>query len=84
MLMIWKLYAINMEQNPCRVAELVKKFLSFYGIRRFIIVITRTLDVTWVLSQHGMALLWVGDGRDGLQIWRVTANVLNKWPRTAH
>jgi len=34
-----------------------------------------------------MALTWVVDGGDGLQIWRMSANMLNKplqlggWPR---
>jgi len=26
---------------------------------------------------------WVADGGDGLQIWRVTADMLNKQPQTA-
>jgi hypothetical protein len=33
--------------------------------------------------QHGMARFQVSDGRDGLQIWRVTENILNKQSRTA-
>jgi hypothetical protein len=31
---------------------------------------------------HGMARPRVADGRDGLQHWRLTANILNKQPRT--
>jgi hypothetical protein len=32
---------------------------------------------------HGMARPQVADGGDGLQIWRVAANILNKQSRTA-
>jgi hypothetical protein len=31
---------------------------------------------------HGMARPRVADGRDGLQLWRLAANILNKQPRT--
>jgi hypothetical protein len=34
-------------------------------------------------SHPGMADTRVTDGGDGVQIWRVAANVLNKQPRTA-
>jgi hypothetical protein len=33
--------------------------------------------------QHGIARPRVADGGDGLQIWRVAANMLNKQSRTA-
>jgi hypothetical protein len=36
----------------------------------------------WVPCHHGMARPEVADG-DGLQIWRVAANILNKPSRTA-
>jgi hypothetical protein len=39
--------------------------------------------VRWVPCHHGMARPQVADGEDGLQIWRVVANVLNKQSRTA-
>jgi hypothetical protein len=35
------------------------------------------------LCHHGMARTPDEDGGDGLQIWRVAANILNKYPRTA-
>jgi hypothetical protein len=31
-----------------------------------------------IRNQHGMARPRVADGGDGLQIWRVAANILNK------
>jgi hypothetical protein len=40
-------------------------------------------DVRWVPCHHGMARLQVADGGNGLQIWRVAANILNKQSRTA-
>jgi hypothetical protein len=39
--------------------------------------------VKWVPCHHGMARPQVADGGDGLQIWRVSANILNKQSRTA-
>jgi hypothetical protein len=39
--------------------------------------------VKWVPCHHGMARPQVADGGDGLQIWRVAANILNKQARTA-
>jgi hypothetical protein len=37
--------------------------------------------VKWVPCQHGMERPQVADGRDGLQVWRVAANILNKQSR---
>jgi hypothetical protein len=39
--------------------------------------------VKWDPSYHNMARSQVADGGDGLQIWRVAANILNKQSRTA-
>jgi hypothetical protein len=39
--------------------------------------------VRWVPCYHGTARPQVADGKDGLQIWRVAANTLNKQSRTA-
>jgi hypothetical protein len=39
--------------------------------------------VKCVPCQHGMARPQVADGGEGLQIWRVVANILNKQSRTA-
>jgi hypothetical protein len=39
--------------------------------------------VRWVPCHHGMARPQVADGGNGLQIWRVAANILNKQSRTA-
>jgi hypothetical protein len=41
------------------------------------------LHVKWVPCHHGMAHPQVADGGDGLQIWRVAVNILNKLLRTA-
>jgi hypothetical protein len=40
------------------------------------------LHVKWVLYHHGMARPQVAIGGDGLQVWRVAANILNKQLRT--
>jgi hypothetical protein len=37
----------------------------------------------WVPCDHGMVRPRVADGGDGLKIWRVAANILNKQSRTA-
>jgi hypothetical protein len=39
--------------------------------------------VRWVPYHHGMARPQVAEGEDGLQIWRVAANILNKQSRAA-
>jgi hypothetical protein len=41
------------------------------------------LHVKWVHYHHGMARPRVADRGDGLQIWKVAANMLNKQSRTA-
>jgi hypothetical protein len=43
----------------------------------------RYLQVKWVLCYHGMARPQVADRADGLRMWRVAANILNKRSRTA-
>jgi hypothetical protein len=42
-----------------------------------------TIHVRWVPCHHGMARSQVADGGDGLEIWRIAANILNKQSRTA-
>jgi hypothetical protein len=42
-----------------------------------------TNHVKWVPCHHGMARPQVADGGEGLQIWRVAVNILNKQSRTA-
>jgi hypothetical protein len=39
--------------------------------------------VKWVPCHHGMARPQVAEGGDGLQIWRVAADILNKQSRRA-
>jgi hypothetical protein len=39
--------------------------------------------VKWVPFHQGMARPEIADRGDGLQTWRVTANILNKQLRTA-
>jgi hypothetical protein len=39
--------------------------------------------VKWVSCHHGTERPQVADGVDGLQIWTVAANILNKQSRTA-
>jgi hypothetical protein len=39
--------------------------------------------VRWVPFHHGMARPQVADAGDGLQIWRVAANIVNKRSRRA-
>jgi hypothetical protein len=42
-----------------------------------------TNSVKWIHCHHGMARPRMADRGDGLQIWRVAANVLKKQSRTA-
>jgi hypothetical protein len=39
--------------------------------------------VKWVHCHHGMARPRVADRGDGLHIWRIAANIVNKQSRTA-
>jgi hypothetical protein len=52
----------------------------------FLIKFVTRADIEAMLGgspcQHGMARPRVADGRDGLQHWRLAANILNKQPRT--
>jgi hypothetical protein len=43
-----------------------------------ILLVNNIAHVTWVLCHHGSARPQVADGGDGLQKWRVVANILNK------
>jgi hypothetical protein len=51
----------------------------------FLFCIFRTFfhRVKWVHCHHSMARPRVADRGDGLQIWRVAANIFNKQSRTA-
>jgi hypothetical protein len=51
--------------------------LSFWNMLCFI------SHVKWVPCHHSMVRPQVVDGGDGLQIWRLAANILNKQSRTA-
>jgi hypothetical protein len=50
---------------------------------RLLVQIKVYSHVKWVPCHHGMARPQVADGREGLQIWRVAVNILNKQSRTA-
>jgi hypothetical protein len=53
------------------------------SVRHLTILVDIANLVRWVPCHHGMARPQVADGEKGLQIWRVSANILNKQPRTA-
>jgi hypothetical protein len=56
-----------------------------YLLFRFLynIAIIHIIHVRWVPCHHGMARPQFVDGRDGLQVWRVTAHILSKQSWTA-
>jgi hypothetical protein len=41
------------------------------------------IHVRWAPCHQGMVHTQVADGGDGIQLWRVTVNTLNKKPPTA-
>jgi hypothetical protein len=53
-----------------------------YGPSRPVTGIAFPYHVKWAPCHHGKARPQVADEGDGLQIWRVTANILNKQSRT--
>jgi hypothetical protein len=57
----------------------VRYELYLYILFVFLMVL---IHVRWVSCHHGMARPQAADGGDGLQIWRVAANILNKQSRT--
>jgi hypothetical protein len=50
--------------------------------QNYSIVTVTEFHVTWFLCHHGMERPQVADGEDGLQKWRVAANILNKQSRS--
>jgi hypothetical protein len=52
-------------------AQLVKNILYFMEPERPL------THVRWVPHKHGMARAQVADEKDGLQTWRVAANIFN-------
>jgi hypothetical protein len=63
------------------VSKSVIYLLSTYSFNWLNLIIS--IQVKWVPRHHGMARPQVADGGDGLQIWRLAANILNKQSRTA-
>jgi hypothetical protein len=53
------------------------------GICRYMWIVWMMDQVRWVPCYYGMARPLVANGGDGLQIWRVAANILNKQSRSA-
>jgi hypothetical protein len=45
--------------------------------------ITSMIHVKWIPCHHSMARPQVADRGDGLQVWTVASNILNKQSRTA-
>jgi hypothetical protein len=56
---------------------------SPFDFGRFFSFLILYTHVRWVPCHHGMARPQVADGGDGLQFWRLAANILNKQSRTA-
>jgi hypothetical protein len=55
----------------------------FYLFNDFSELLRMEVRVKWVHRHYGMARPRVADRGDGLQVWRVAANILNKQSRTA-
>lgn len=60
--------------------ELINKFTTFYETLRFITMLIKS-HVKWIHYQHGMAHPKYVD-RGGLQICKVSVNLLNKQSQT--
>jgi hypothetical protein len=59
----------NVDDDPATLQFFVRYFIRFH--------------VKGVHCHHGIARPRVADGKDGLQIWRIYANILNNQSRTA-
>jgi hypothetical protein len=76
---------VNYNFGTVELGELYFWLLSFLIFStNFDFVSFRVIShVKWVHCHHGMARPRVAHRGDGLQIWRVAANILNKQSRTA-
>jgi hypothetical protein len=78
----WELnFSIGGVANPCTWLE--STVLRLGCVIPNLTTQCRLLNVKLIPGHHGMALPQVADGEDGLQIWTVAANILNKQLRTA-
>jgi hypothetical protein len=55
----------------------------FMAGRKFLASVVLEFHFRWVPCHHGMSHPAVANGGDGLQVWRVAANILNKQSRTS-
>jgi hypothetical protein len=65
---------------------IVANFRNFESITyqlKFVLVPLKIRHVEWVPCHHGMARPLIVDGLDGLHMWKVATNILNKQSRTA-
>jgi hypothetical protein len=69
--------------RPVHVVD--KEFKTCFTSREKLvnILITHKPHVKWVHCHHAMERPRVADRRDGIQIWRVAVNMLNKQSQTA-
>jgi hypothetical protein len=66
-------------QNLIIIRQIVEKLMRHRQIHRLILQTYIFCNhVNWVPCHHGMARPQVADGGEGLQIWRVAVNILNK------
>jgi hypothetical protein len=54
-----------------------------YGVEVLLLVVLKCIPCYVGPSHHGIVCVWVVDSGDGLQRWRVAANILNKQLQTA-
>jgi hypothetical protein len=70
--------------SSCRHSnESLNPLLSTTGHIIDLTFLIKAYHIKWVHCHHGMVRPRVADRGDGLQIWRVAANILNKQSRTA-
>jgi hypothetical protein len=59
-------------------------FIRCLAMAHFFDDVRPCFHVKWVPCHHSMVCPQVANGGDGLQIWKVTVNILNKQSRTAN
>jgi hypothetical protein len=81
---LFPIYGIKTLQTPDK--GLSGTHALFHNYTLFILFPCRLLGphVMWVPCHYSIAHLQFADGEDGLQLWRVDANKLNKQLQTAH
>jgi len=70
-------------QGHVALCEARNVYIDFESVAEAVQGLRKTTNNCFPGCHHDMARFLVADGGDGLQIWKIAANILNKQPRIA-